>query len=207
MSLELDGFYGDRSQGSAGSRVRRAMPIAKPTRRLLRNVPLRFVVAGAAGAGRRTVNASLSLTTMIDFLLVTVVFLLITFSSSAEGAIAQKVTVPPADNTIDMIDAPVVAVFGGTLLLDGASAGTTREITEQHELRRLDDLASRLIAKRETWKQLHPGREFPGAVLLQIDQDTPALVVKSVFKTAASAGYPNVSFVVESGQRGGTRSR
>jgi biopolymer transport protein ExbD len=180
------------------------MPIAKPGRRLLRHVPLRFVAAGAPGAGgqRRSVTASLSLTTMIDFLLVTVVFLLMTFSSSAEGAIVQKIAVPPADNAVEMIDAPIVAVFGGTILLDGASAGTTREITEQHELRRLDGLASGLIAKRETWKQLHPGREFAGAVLLQIDQDTPALVVKSVFKTAASSGYPSVSFVVNQGERG-----
>jgi hypothetical protein len=32
--------------------------------------------------------------------------------------------------------------------------------------------------------------------LLQIDKDVPAVVVKSVFQTAALAGYPNVSFVV-----------
>jgi biopolymer transport protein ExbD len=178
------------------------MPIAKPTCRLLRHVPLRFVATRAASAGRRSVTASLSLTTMIDFLLVTVVFLLMSFSSSAEGAIVQKVAVPPADNTLEMIDAPMVVVFGGEVLVDGASAGTTREITEQHELRRLDGVASALVAKRETWKQLHPGREFPGTVLLQIDQDTPALVVKSVFKTAASSGYPNVSFVVQSASAG-----
>jgi hypothetical protein len=32
--------------------------------------------------------------------------------------------------------------------------------------------------------------------ILQIDQQVPALVVKSVFQTAAFAGYPNVSFMV-----------
>jgi hypothetical protein len=46
------------------------------------------------------------------------------------------------------------------------------------------------------WKQLHPGKEFPGVVVLQIDQDVTAVVVKSVFQTAAFAGYPNVSFMV-----------
>jgi hypothetical protein len=32
--------------------------------------------------------------------------------------------------------------------------------------------------------------------ILQVDQNVPALVVKSVFQTAAFAGYPNVSFMV-----------
>ena len=55
-----------------------------------------------------------------------------------------------------------------------------------------------LKAKREVWKQLHPGKEFPGVVVLQIDQDVQAIVVKSVFQTAAFSGYPNVSFMVGS---------
>ena len=46
------------------------------------------------------------------------------------------------------------------------------------------------------WKQLHPGKDFPGVVILQIDQDVKAVVVKSVFQTAAFSGYPNVSFMV-----------
>ena len=37
-----------------------------------------------------------------------------------------------------------------------------------------------------------------GVVVLAIDQGTPAVVVKSVFQTAAFAGYPNVSFMVKS---------
>ena len=50
--------------------------------------------------------------------------------------------------------------------------------------------------KRELWKQMHPSKDFPGVVILQIDQNVPALVVKSVFQTAAFAGFPNVSFMV-----------
>ena len=41
-----------------------------------------------------------------------------------------------------------------------------------------------------------PGKDFPGVVVLQVDQDVQAVVVKSVFQTAAFAGYPNVSFMV-----------
>ena len=35
-------------------------------------------------------------------------------------------------------------------------------------------------------------------MVLQVDQDVQAVVVKSVFQTAAFAGYPNVSFMVNS---------
>jgi hypothetical protein len=38
-------------------------------------------------------------------------------------------------------------------------------------------------------------------VILQVDRKVPALVVKSVFQTAAYAGFPNVSFMV--GRQGG----
>ena len=48
----------------------------------------------------------------------------------------------------------------------------------------------------EIAKQINPGKEFPGVVILQVDKRVPALVVKSVFQTAAFAGYPNVSFMV-----------
>jgi hypothetical protein len=34
-------------------------------------------------------------------------------------------------------------------------------------------------------------------VVLQIEHDVPAVVVKSVFQTAVAAGYPSVSFMVQ----------
>jgi hypothetical protein len=65
-------------------------------------------------------------------------------------------------------------------------------------MQRIDELFNILKAKRELWRatQGGSGRPFPGVCILQIDQMVPALVVKSVFQTAAFAGYPNVSFMV-----------
>lgn len=172
------------------------MTIAKPARRLMHHVPLKFVAKKVAGGGHRNINASLSLTSMIDFLVVTVVFLLITFSASGEVPTAKGVKLPDAENTLDMIDAPMVGVVGSQILVDGAAAGNTRSIEDAKQVRRIDELFNVLKAKREVWKQLHPGKEFPGVVVLQIDQDVQAIVVKSVFQTSAFAGYPNVSFMV-----------
>lgn len=175
------------------------MSIAKPGRRLLRDVPLPCVRRRLAGGGQRAVTASLSLTSMIDFLVVAVVFLLVSFSPS-EASVDKNVRVPSAAETLDMIDAPMVSVVGSQILVDGAASGNTRLIEERRQLAHIDELANSLRAKRETWKALHPDRPFPGTVVLQIDQDVPTSVVKSVFQTAAHAGYPNVSFMV---QRGG----
>src|SRR5579872_5717213 len=110
------------------------MPIAEPKRRLMRHVGLEFVSKKVEGGGHRSVNAGLSLTSMIDFLVVTVVFLLMTFSASGETPQAKGVTIPMAENTIDMIDAPMVAVTGSLVLVDGVPAGNTRQIEDAKRL-------------------------------------------------------------------------
>ena len=174
------------------------MPVQNPGRRLMHAVPLRFVQKRVSGGNHRSTNASLSLTSMIDFLVVTVVFLLMTFSASGETPVNKNVRLPQAENTLDMIDAPIVAVTGSQILVDGVPAGNTRAIEDSKRLQRIDELFNILKGKRETWKQARPGKEFPGVVVLQVDQDVQAVVVKSVFQTSAFAGYPNVSFMVDS---------
>jgi biopolymer transport protein ExbD len=171
------------------------MPIQTPTRRLMRFVGLDFVSKKVTGGGHRSTNASLSLTSMIDFLVVTVVFLLMTFSASGETPVARGLNLPKAENTLDMIDAPVVAVVGSQILVDGAAAGNSRSVEESDRLQRIDELFNILKSKRELWKQTHPNKDFPGVVMLEIDQNVKAVVVKSVFQTAAFAGFPNVSFM------------
>jgi biopolymer transport protein ExbD len=160
------------------------------------HVGLEFVAKKVAGAGHRSTNANLSLTSMIDFLVVTVVFLLMTFSASGETPIAKGLNMPKAENTLDMMDAPIVSIVGSQLLIDGSPGGNTRAVEESDRMQRVDELFNVLKAKRELWKQTHPNKDFPGVVMLQIDQNVKAVVVKSVFQTAAFAGFPNVSFMV-----------
>jgi biopolymer transport protein ExbD len=162
----------------------------------MHHIPLEFVQHKVTGHGRRSPNAGLSLTSMIDFLIVVVVFLLMTFSASGETPVAKGVNLPKAENTMDMIDAPMVAVAGSQILVDGSPAGNTRVIEDSKRLQRIDELFNLLKQKREVWKQARPGKDFPGVAVLQVDQDVPAIVVKSIFQTAAFAGYPNVSFMV-----------
>ncbi|WP_437737147.1 ExbD/TolR family protein [Sorangium sp. So ce1335] len=170
--------------------------IHKPGRRLMKGVPLRFVWNKVSGHGARSPSASLNLVSFIDFLVVTVIFLLMSFSASGEIAVDKNVRLPKAENVEDVIDAPMVAVNGNQILVDGALAGSTRAIEELGRLQKIDELFNLLKNKRELWKQVQPNKPFPGVCILQVDQNVPALVVKSVFQTAAFAGYPNVSFMV-----------
>lgn len=172
------------------------MPVHTPGRRLMHGVSLKFVQKKVSGGGGRSVNAELSLVSMIDFLVVTVVFLLMTFSASGEITLQKGVSLPYATNAEDMLDAPVVAVSGSNILVDGVLVGNTRTVEEAKQLRRIEELFNSLKSKRDTYKQAQPNKEFPGVVVLEIDQDVQAVVVKSVFQTAAFAGYPRVSFMV-----------
>jgi biopolymer transport protein ExbD len=174
------------------------MAIHEPGRRLMHLVPLKFVQKRVGGGGHRSVSAPLNLTSMIDFLVVMVVFLLMTFSASGEIPLDKNVKLPKAENTVDMVDAPMIAVNGSQVLVDGIAAGSTRAIEEAGRLQRIDELFNMLKSKRELWKATQGGsnKAFPGVCILQVDQNVQALVVKSVFQTAAFAGYPNVSFMV-----------
>jgi biopolymer transport protein ExbD len=170
--------------------------IHQPGRRLMHKLPLKFVWNKVAGHGGRSPNAALNLVSFIDFLMTTVIFLLMSFSASGEITVDKNVKLPKAENVDDIIDAPMVAVNGNQILVDGTLAGSTRAIEELGRMQKIDELFTLLKNKRELWKQVQPNKPFPGVCILQVDQNVPALVVKSVFQTAAFAGYPNVSFMV-----------
>ena len=176
-------------------------PISVPGRRLMHHVPLAFVRKKAAGGGRRAMNHEIPLIPFIDFLLCIVIFLLASFSASGELPIDKNVKLPKAENVLDMVEAPMVAITGTQILVDGVPSGSTRTIEDANRLQRVDELYNILKNKRELWKQINPGKAFPGVAVLQVDRKVPALVVKSVFQTAALAGYPSISFMV--GRLGG----
>ena len=171
--------------------------ISVPGRRLLHHIPLAFVKKKVAGGGARAVNAELPLVPFIDFLLCIVLFLLASFSATGELPVDKNVKLPSAQNVMDMVEAPMVAITGSQILVDGIPSGNTRAIEEANRLQRVDELFNVLKSKRELWKQINPGKTFPGVVVLQVDKRVTALVVKSVFQTAAFAGFPQVSFMTK----------
>jgi biopolymer transport protein ExbD len=191
------------SSGKALSRFHQ--PISVPGRRLLKGVPLRFVAKKVSGGGAKSLNHDVPLIPFIDFLLCIVLFLLASFSASGELPVDKNVKLPLADNVDDMTTAPMVAITGQMILVDGMPAGTTRPVKEANRMQKLDELFNLLKTKRELYKQINPGKDFPGVAILQVDRQVEAVIVKSVFQTAALAGYPNISFMVQN--RGGGKKK
>jgi hypothetical protein len=87
-------------------------------------------------------------------------------------------------------DGPVVVVRGGDVELDGRSVGSTRAAEDLGRLQRVDGLFDALEARREEWKTKTPDQPFPGNVVLRCDDEVAMVAFKSVFQTAAYAGYP-----------------
>jgi hypothetical protein len=102
---------------------------------------------------------------------------------------ASAVAIGPAPSA----EPPVVRVRAGTVELDG----TVIDRTEGMErTTRLDGLYNALKARRAVW----PGRaDLPRTVIFEIDDDVPAVVVKSVVQTAAFAGFDDAKFAVGAG--------
>lgn len=171
--------------------------IHAPGSRLLRRVPLEFVWRRMTGPRHPTQSASLNLVSFIDFLVVTVIFLLMSFSASGECCKRPALELPKARNGEEVIDAPIVTVTRGQILVDGVFAGSIRDAEERGRAQKIDELFDLLRNKRELFRQIQPNRPFPGVCILAIDESIPAAVVKSVFQTAAYAGYPSVSFLVK----------
>ncbi len=153
------------------------------------------------GTARRTSNVGLSMTSMIDVLVVLTVFLLLTFTSSGEcGCIRDLSRLPVSSNVEDILEAPIVHVTEAGIMLDGTFVARRDDFFSMTaRAQRIDDLFIALKQKHETAKMVSPNRPPPTHVVLAIDGDVPAGVVKSVVLTASRSGYPSIDFMVHAG--------
>ena len=173
------------------------MAIHRPEKELLTNIPLRFVRERVAGHGRKSVNHEIPLIPFIDFLIVLVIFLLMSFSASGE-LIAQQptITMPDAENTEQIEISPVIAVDERVITLDGARVADTQTQGQTAQVDRIEPLIQGLESEKAKWTTIHPSEPFPGQVIVQADRNIDFRVVKKVMFSAALAGYGNVSFAV-----------
>ena len=179
------------------------MPVNKPGRVLLRNVPLAFVSRKVTGHGRKSSNLEIPLIPFIDFLIVLVVFLLISFSASGE-LLAQKpnLTMPKASNVVTMEMAPVIAIDPIVVTLDGRRMADTATLAADPKVERMEQLIQDLETMKRNWSILHPQEPFPGQVIMQADVSIDFRVIKKLMFSASQAGYANVSFAVNRIQKG-----
>jgi biopolymer transport protein ExbD len=173
------------------------MPIQQPGKVLLKNVPLHFVAKKVTGHGAKPVDVSIPLVPFIDFLIVLVVFLLMSFSASGE-LLAQKANLkmPKASNVVDIEMSPVIAVDPVVITLDGRRMADTATLASDPKVERIEQLIQDLETLKRNWSILHPQEPFPGQVIMQADVSIDYRVIKKLMFSAAQAGYANVSFAV-----------
>ncbi|MDC0746073.1 hypothetical protein [Polyangium mundeleinium] len=58
-------------------------------------------------------------------------------------------------------------------------------------------LRTLLVNKKELWQQICPDVPFPGEILIAAAQDLPAHAVVRVMASAAAAGYPRTSLMIQ----------
>lgn len=173
------------------------MPINKPGKVLLREVPLHFVAKKVQGHGGKSVNADIPLVPFIDFLIVLVVFLLMSFSASGE-LLAQRanLVMPKATNVNDLEISPVISVDPVVITLDGRRMADTATLASTPKVERIEEMIQDLETLKRNWSILHPTEPFPGQVIIQSDISIDYRVIKKLMFSAAQAGYGKVEFAV-----------
>jgi biopolymer transport protein ExbD len=173
------------------------MAIKRPEPELLRNIPLKFVRDRVSGHARKDVDHQIPLIPFIDFLIVLVIFLLMSFSASGELVAQQPtITMPDAENTQQIEISPIVAVDERVITLDGSRVADTQTQGQSAQVDRIEPLIAGLEAEKRKWETIHPSEPFAGQVIIQADRNIDFRVVKKVMFSAAAAGYGNVSFAV-----------
>ena len=178
------------------------MPIHVPGKRLLHEIPLRFVNNRVSGGGRKNVDSSIPLIPFIDFLIVLVVFLLSNFGQQIVTSTQDDLLrLPDGVNTDTLQEAPIISINRQVVMLDGRRMADTASLASSPELTRIEQIVQDLETLKRNWSILHPQQPFPATVIVQADVNTDYRVVKKVMFSAAQAGYSNISFAVNA--RGG----
>jgi len=180
------------------------MPIHQPGKVLLHHIPLKFVNDRVAGGGRKSVDLSIPLVPFIDFLIVLVVFLLMSFSASGELVAQQpSITMPDAANTQALEIAPIIAIDARVVTLDGMRVADYSTLAQTANLDRIEQLVQNLETLKRNWTMLHPAQPFDGSLIIQADKEVDFRVIKKIMFSSAQAGYTNVSFAVNGTGGGG----
>ncbi|HEY8077779.1 MAG TPA: biopolymer transporter ExbD [Labilithrix sp.] len=157
--------------------------------------PARALPSFSAPAKKMRANG-VSLTSMIDVMVVLVVFMLVQFYAPDPCAcIRRRVNVPTVEQAMEIIDAPLVSVTNDVVLVDGMPVATKDDLAGDR-VQRLDGMFQLLASKHALARQIDPGKAPPSHVILAIDGEVPSLLVKSVTMTAAQSGYPDIDFMV-----------
>ena len=169
-------------------------PISAPGTHHLQRMTLSWWRRRAHRGVRRS-DFELYLAPCVDCLLAVVLFLLSLFAQR-HACLEAGTRLPSATHVEPLAEGPVVVVSDHDVRVDGVLVAVSTDVVANGRVTHLGALYDVLKNKRELWRTVHPDAVFPGRVMLYVDRQVPALLVKSLFQTAGKAGYPEVGLAV-----------
>ncbi len=143
-----------------------------------------FLHPEEGGRHKKSINADLLLTALIDAFSILVIFLLMSFSSTGEILFINKDTELPKAKLIDTLERnPVVKVEGGAMFVED------KEVKPE-------GLIAELIELRKQFAEMRPGEEYPGIVTVQADRRVKYEVLNQIVLAASAAGFGDIRFAV-----------
>jgi biopolymer transport protein ExbD len=137
-----------------------------------------------AGHHRKSIQADLLLTALIDAFSILVIFLLMSFSSTGDILFISKDTELPKAKLVEVLDRnPVVKVEGGAMFVEN------KEVKPE-------GLIAELLELRKQFNETRPGEEYPGIVTVQADRRVKYEVLNQIVMAASAAGFGDIRFAV-----------
>src|SRR5690349_7587115 len=114
-------------------------------------------VFGAGHGGKKSGNADLLITPLVDMFVIIVIFLLMNFSATGEVLFMSKdIVLPPAANTQEINRAPVVQVSMEAIMLEGELVTRVDDLSRD-EYWNIPQLEEKLRDLKKRYEFMHQG--------------------------------------------------
>ena len=173
------------------------MAIVTPGKRPSPRVQNSVVLGKKMAHGRKVGYSELMLTSLVDMFMIIVIFLLQNFSASGDILYMSKdIKLPYAVHGVELERAPVIAVSGDAVTLDGKQVAATEDLAKGDVLNvpELEDALREEKRKFEFINANNPDKVFRGMVNVQADQRIQFKVIKRVMFACNQSGFGNISF-------------
>jgi biopolymer transport protein ExbD len=181
------------------------MAIVTPGKRPGDRVASSRVLGKRFSRGKRGVYASIMLTSLIDVMVIMVIFLLMNFSANGEVLYMTKdIKLPDAYHGSMLERAPVISLSADAVTFDGRMLLSTADL-EKGDVLNVPELEDALREEKRRYEQIHandPDHPFRGLVNVQADRRIPFKVIKRVMFACNQSGFGNISFAAFSRSTG-----
>jgi biopolymer transport protein ExbD len=189
------------------------MAIQAPGKRWGPRLARSHFFSGHHSSARKSTNADLLITPLVDMFVIIVLFLIANFSATGEILnMTKDVQLPSASHVKELELAPVVMVTSTDVIMNGMAVARVSDLSRDDYLS-IPVLEERLREEKKQTEELHTaaadGRAFTGDVNIQGHKEIPFKVLKRVMFSCQNAGYGNINFAVldsGSGKGEGTKT-